>query len=68
MSQIYIAPGFTEEPDLIFCSDKCVSNYGIDFASPQSNIFPIDEDRYLHEKEVMGWGDTCSACGKPIKK
>ena len=66
MSQIFIDPGFNEKPDRLFCSEKCVADAGIDMNDPDSNIFPIDQEKFLIQKDVMGWKDVCSSCGKPL--
>ena len=66
MSQIFIDPGFHEKPDSIFCSEKCVSDAGLYLNAPNSNIFPITQDKFHIQKDIMGWGDICSNCGKPL--
>lgn len=66
MSQIFIDPGFNEKPDGLFCSEKCVSDAGINMSDSESNIFPIDHEKFLIQKDTMGWKDICSTCGKPL--
>lgn len=66
MSQIYIDPGFNEKPDNVYCSEKCITDAGLDLNNPDSNIFPIDQDKFQIQKDVMGWNNVCSSCGKPL--
>ena len=68
MPQIFIEPGFGEKPDTVYCSEECISDQSIKLDDPDSNVFPIDQIKFQIQKEVMGWADTCSVCGKTLKE
>jgi hypothetical protein len=66
MSEVLVLPGFKKNADKVYCSSACALADGEDPDDAESNLFPLDQDRYETQKSVMEWQDTCTTCNKAL--